>query len=280
MKAIINKGTQDIIKVQNENVHKLMFKFASDGLITINSLKDVDVKISILKNGKIDSILFDTTLFLLVQNQVTQNSQVYSLIQASSTFFLNLGTIYNLKDSQELQIEIKNKMFNIDPQTSTITLETVQGMGIQDSVVLFEAINLESTKLEQNINLGSNVQSVVIYDYAQSDDLEIKNARITSDKLNFETNQDLLSEAMFTKTHFDFSAFSHNLPFHILSTRLPLNDLQIRLNLKTNLSDCRLLVTRKVMTKEIVSNLVRKTEQHNRENISHIKQVSKSDCSC
>lgn len=270
-KFIIPKGSSSMNTIKNEHISSLSIHI---GDFNVVDLPNFDLKVTLKLNGKVFKVIFDDTLKVLSDINESRFDGSGILAIASNVMYLPFDTTLNLTNGFELLVEFSNK--SIVPSASNdVTFNSVPSVGVMQFVPSYERIQLDANIMEHNLNLGSHVSKVVINRGASL--LTLDTLTVKSDKLDAEYSED----ALLTQFLGNLSNGSiHGEILNLVNDKHLQNDLSLRLKLKTAEAGREIYVVRNIYTPQIVTNYVRKTEQHNEQNLMQIKGIKTPDCAC
>lgn len=280
-KLLINKGEKKYYEITNENISALSIAISSNNVGAIFAdLQNTNIVLSLRSNKKEVKKIFQGDFKELVEIFSSTNKAFRFTALTDSGYYhipFDFGTVLNLNKELSLYVEIENSLFSATADTAVISVNTVQDIGIMAFIPVIEKINLESTKSEHDLDLGSFVKKVVFNPNGNA--ANITQMLVDCDKLKAEYNKQTLFLPSFV--HGVATSFvDYTVSYDLLHFRHVLNKLMIKLTFSTAASNRVIYVVRNIMTSEIANNLVKKSAIHNQQNLQFIRDIKTVDCGC
>lgn len=285
MKLFINPSEKRFVEVRNETIGGLLISIDTNALLN-DSLAAL-VLDSLTVSSTIDGVvmkdreifskinLFDLKDFIFA-NAVDLCGKTFQTPRALGQnnvyqLFVPFGTALNLKGSLGLYIECDNKI--LAPNTSTlITIETVPTIGVQSFFPKYEVLELEPMRTEHDLNLGSNVAAVIYCgNKSAAAPYDVVEVTAFSDKLNTEMTDTIVYNQLQTSPTSQDRDYEGTAIYLLNSSAHTLNDLRLKLKFKNVLGGRKLLILRKIVDTQILSNLVQKSQEHQIENVAQVR---------
>ena len=220
-KLIIQKGASAMLEVSNENINALAIKLNTDGGLPLSSVDNFKLKLSLKKGGKLIKVLFDDTLYTLMNINKSRFDRLNDILVNENLMFFPFETTLNLTNGSTLLIEATNNQFSGTATTSEVIIEGVHSIGVMKFVPVIERIQLDANLLEHNLQLGSHVSRVV---YSGSlNDQELEHVKVKSDKIDAEFTPNMLISQLQGSLPSTATAMSY--PFNLVNDKHLQNNL-------------------------------------------------------
>jgi hypothetical protein len=295
-KLIIAKNERKSEFFTRETINGLLFTIMDekgDNVTLLENLDQFEVKISKAVDRKITEKLVNFSLKELHAYIFSNNKPL-----SEKTFEINrgieptglgvglfrlpfyFGTNEVLKDGEQLYIEFHNRGYTSYPEINvSVSVETIPSIGLNEFKWFFEKIDLENGKSKYDLDLGNDVYKVVYLPAEGESNADI-DIQINSDKLNCDFSTDVLYNQL--NNSYEPDTDLQNTPIDLINYGITLNNLQLQLEFHGNATapDRSIIVARRIVTPQIVNNLVVKTNEHQVENLQHVRQSVKTKCGC
>jgi hypothetical protein len=204
-----NNDTQ-ALRLRNKTVQRIAFivnliSGAAAGTLASILLENVNVKIVLRRKGKEYTIANDGLHLLSLESMYYQGFQHVldkSPVSLSDNYkmlplMIDLGTPLNLKEDDELSVEVNTKpgwMGDFDPSSSSIEVEDREAIGVEVAIPYIKTRPISATHNKATESLGKNVTSIMLAntesDRDNSDAKKVfESLMINSDKYNATDNR-------------------------------------------------------------------------------------------
>ncbi|MBA4155559.1 hypothetical protein [Flavobacterium sp.] len=291
MKIIIPKNQRQFDTFQNETISGILITVKTDAVLTRDMLEGLQIMIhDTLDNTKVHQITPNNFGMHFLASIVFSNNRplmerttlVSKSIQGETQYLLPFyfGTNKVLKNGKGLYVEVKNSGLTGSLLDVTVTVETIPSIGLKAFDLSIERYTLDSNKSNHTLKLGSNVSQVVyIPSPAFSQSYEIDEVEIHSDKLNCELSARQLYNQI--NNSYEPDTAYKKTAIDLIKENIPLNNVTVELDLIDSQAGREIFIVRKITTPEIANELIKKTDEHNAENIATIKRTDLSTaCGC
>lgn len=292
-KLTIGKGEKKFETFTKETLNGLLFTFntAEDsGSDLYSQLHQFDLKISKTIDGKITDKLVNLNLKELADYIFSNNEPL-----KEKTFEINradgsgadgvfrlpfyFGTNEVLKDGVGMYVEVTNRGFlGVDAALAvSIDVETIPSIGLKEFNWYLERIDLDQNKSDIDLNLGNDVFKVV-YRPAEGTVNEVHNVEISSDKLNADFTKDIVYNQL--NNSYEPDTDYAQTPIDLINYGITLNEVALSLELDGSSVGRSIIVSRRILTPQLLNNIQMKSAEHQTENILHVKKSVSTKCSC
>jgi len=282
MRLTVFQTEKRFVEVLNETVGGIIFNIDTNHDLsnTITALANDDVSVYTTLDGKKEKEIVPKMSLLELHAKIFAGNKPLSLKTFQTSKGIGGGTVYqlpfsfetplNLKNGEGLFIEVSNKLLSAGTNT-TITVETIPTIGVNQFFPKLEVLELEATKSYHDLHLGNDVAKVIYLGNGTAiAPYDVDEVNVTSDKLDTVLTSTLVYSQLLDTVEPDV-AYAGT-PIYLLDSKVhTLNDLRLKLKFTNAIAGRKLIIFRKIITPQILTNLITKTQEHQSENIQAIK---------